>query len=374
MSSCPRMYPRRMRGCVHAFRRAPSCTAGRAVIRPAAVLPFAGTLVRMQIRTQVQGNPVVDEVSALVAVIRPILNGLLWGLKSEVAAQVGGPENVKLMMLARLVRPGDGDLGICFEYAVHNALRAGEQAVVERVDDALSRLCGVSGNQLDSILFAAEKTGSEQLINTARELITPESRLMSGSAGAPVKLHKHVEGIAQALRRPTARKALPSSIAGVWKADLFLGKTDSDRWVATTVKSNPSGLEGARGLRIGIVPANEAGTDRPFMDDKRRLAVCPLPYEGSFMETFYKGWEIVQQFLAADAKLPPMAALPRPPARHVADLLAERREFPVVDVMEHLRAIAQPELLQTEEEQVSVVLTRGELTTDTVIAPEPQRT
>jgi len=363
-----------MRGCVHAFRRAPSCTAGRAVIRPAAVLPFAGTLVRMQIRTQVQGNPVVDEVSALVAVIRPILNGLLWGLKSEVAAQVGGPENVKLMMLARLVRPGDGDLGICFEYAVHNALRAGEQAVVERVDDALSRLCGVSGNQLDSILFAAEKTGSEQLINTARELITPESRLMSGSAGAPVKLHKHVEGIAQALRRPTARKALPSSIAGVWKADLFLGKTDSDRWVATTVKSNPSGLEGARGLRIGIVPANEAGTDRPFMDDKRRLAVCPLPYEGSFMETFYKGWEIVQQFLAADAKLPPMAALPRPPARHVADLLAERREFPVVDVMEHLRAIAQPELLQTEEEQVSVVLTRGELTTDTVIAPEPQRT
>jgi hypothetical protein len=42
--------------------------------------------------------------------------------------------------------------------------------------------------------------------------------------------------------------------------------------------------------------------------------------------------------------------------------------------MEHLRAIAQPELLQTEEEQASVVLTRGELTTDTVIAPEPQPT
>jgi len=165
-----------MRGCVHAFRRAPSCTAGRAVIRPAAVLPFAGTLVRMQIRTQVQGNPVVDEVSALVAVIRPILNGLLWGLKSEVAAQVGGPENVKLMMLARLVRPGDGDLGICFEYAVHNALRAGEQAVVERVDDALSRLCGVSGNQLDSILFAAEKTGSEQLISRSARQATQACR------------------------------------------------------------------------------------------------------------------------------------------------------------------------------------------------------
>lgn len=138
----------------------------------------------------------------------------------------------------------------------------------------------------------------------------------------------------------TGATPLPSSIAGVWKADLFLGKTDSDRWVATTVKSNPSGLESARGLRVGIVPATEAGTDSPFMDDKRRLAVCPLPYEGSFMETFYKGWEIVRFFLAEDAKLPREAALPRPPARHVARLLDERREFPVVEVVDHLKARA----------------------------------
>jgi len=46
------------------------------------------------------------------------------------------------------------------------------------------------------------------------------------------------------------------------------------------VKSHPLGLEGARYLRLGIVPASETRTDRPYMDEKRRLAACPLPYEG----------------------------------------------------------------------------------------------
>ena len=112
------------------------------------------------------------------------------------------------------------------------------------------------------------------------------------------------------------------------------------------MKSNPLGLEGARYLRVGIVPASETRTDRPYMDEKRRLAACPLPTKGSFMDTFYKGWEIVRFFLAADAKLPSEAALPRPLARHVARLLAERREFPFVVVVDVLAAVAQPELLE----------------------------
>jgi hypothetical protein len=72
-------------------------------------------LAIMDIRAQHQLNPVADEVSALVAVVRPILVGLVWGLKAEVAAEVDGAENVKLRMLPRLRRRGDGDLGICFE-------------------------------------------------------------------------------------------------------------------------------------------------------------------------------------------------------------------------------------------------------------------
>jgi hypothetical protein len=49
----------------------------------------------MDVAVQAQKNAVADEVSALVAVVRPILIGLLYGLKGDVAAEVGGRENVK---------------------------------------------------------------------------------------------------------------------------------------------------------------------------------------------------------------------------------------------------------------------------------------
>lgn len=328
----------------------------------------------MDLRAQVQRSPVADEVSALVAVVRPILIGLQFGLKEEVVEEVGGRQNVKLKMLPRLRRPGDGDLGICFEYAVHDAIWTGNPMVLDRVDDALSRLCGLDGQDLASILFAVEKIGSEQLINTERRLVTPESRLMSGTRGQPAKLQKHMEGIAQAFRRPSAREALPYSISGVWKADLFLGKVDSDRWVATSVKSNPRSLESARGLRIGIVPASHTETDRPYMDDRKNLAVCPLLHDGNFMQIFYEGWQVVQAFLSADARLPTEAALPRPPMRQVARILEDSRDFPVIDVVDQtLLPLAQPELLDTQRKEAQVELTSDVAPEmETVLAPAPQ--
>lgn len=326
----------------------------------------------MDIRAQVQRNQVADEVSALIAVVRPILVGLLFGLKGEAVTDLGGYENVKLRSLARARRRKDGDLGICFEYAVHDALRRRDPMVCERVEAALS-ICAIPGEQLNSILFAIEKTGSEQLIDTARELITAESRIMSGTRGHPAKLQKHLNGIAQAFRRPKAREALPYSISGVWKADLFVGNTDSDRWAATTVKSNPAHLEGARGLRVGIVPAQEGQSDAPFKDDDRNLVVCPLLYDGDFYEIFLEGWQTVQFFLAADAKLPKPAALPGGPKRQVARILAERRDFPVLDVVDALAPLAQPELLDTEEQQAEVAFTRDvPAEMQLVLTPEPR--
>jgi hypothetical protein len=324
----------------------------------------------MEIRNEVQLNPVADEVSALVAVVRPILLGLLVALKTDVVGEAGGRDDVKLKMLARLRRPGDGDCGICFEHAVHDAMRRGDAMVLERVEAALD-LCSVPGASLNSILFAAEKSGSEQLIDTASDLVTQESRILSGTRGQPAKLHKHIKGIAQAFRRPSARNALPYSISGLWKADLFLGKTDSDRWVGTSVKVNPVALEGARGLRVGIVPASHTETDAPYRDDRKNLVVCPLLHDGNFMQVFYEGWQIVQAFLAADAKVPTEAALPRPPMRQVASMLADRREYPVTAVLDGLAALAQPELLKTQEETADVVVTRGsQIEVQTVIVPE----
>jgi hypothetical protein len=224
------------------------------------------------------------------------------------------------------------------------------------VDDVLTNHCRIGGVRLESILFGAEKTGSQRLIQTAKELLTPDSRLMVGRRGRPAALRRYIEIAAREFRNPKAGStALPSSISGLWKADLFLGKADSDRWVATTVKINPAHLEGAKGLRVGIVPAR-GRRDAPTLDEGRNLIICPLPYDGAFMEIFYRGFGVVQQLLRADAKMPKEVALPNSSDRQVARLLVERRDFPVLDVVEVLDPLAQPELLVTDEVDPELVV------------------
>jgi capsular exopolysaccharide synthesis family protein len=341
------------------------------VAETVAPLPEVG-LPTMDLHTQVQRHPVSDDVSALVAVTRAVLVGLLSGLKEEVVREVGGRDNVTLKMLPRLRRPGEGDLGICFEYAVHSAIKNRDPMVLDRVGYALS-LCDLGGSELSSILFAVEKSGSEQLVGTARTLMTPESRLISGSGGQSVNLQRHLQGIAQAFRRRAAREPLPPSISGSWKADLFLGTVDADQWVAATVRSNVSSLEAARGLRIGIVPASKSEPDLPYKDDARNLIVCPLLHDGNFMQIFQQGWQIAQAFIEADARLPSEEALSRPSMRQVARILEDLRDAGVLEVVDQsLLPQAQPELLDTERETAEVQLTRGVVgQMKTVVAPVP---
>jgi hypothetical protein len=328
----------------------------------------------MKIRLEAQESPVADEVGAMTAVVRPILVGTLLSLKEQVVQEAGGHERVKLFMLARLHRPGDGDCGICFEYAVHDAVRRAEPSVLERVEDSL-RLCRIPGHTPASILFGAEKTGAVQLIDTDRGLVTSQSRLLAGNRGRPASLARHLGNAAAAFRKKGQESALPRSISGLWKADLFLGHTNRDRWVGTSVKINPEYLEGARGLRIGIVPARQGRGDAPRKDDQRNLVICPLPYDGAFVETFYMGWEIVKAFLAADAQVPREVALPRASARQVARYLADRRAFPVLDVIEALEDLAQPHLLNTAERNADLVLTRAaESEVTSILAPIPAPT
>ena len=326
----------------------------------------------MQLRFQFQENAVADEVAAITAAVRPILEGVLYGLKGEVVEAVGGYDRVPLRLLPRLYRPGDGDCGLCFEYAVHEALNRGQQSVMERVHDAAHQFCNVPGTVPSSILFGLEKSGALNLIDTAKEKLTEESRLLAGVRGQPAKLRRHIDSIAAAFRRRDARDALPWSIQGLWKADLFVGYEESDRWVATTVKINAAQLEGARGLRIGIVPTRAGRNDRIQMDDRKNLVICPLPHDGSFMEVFYQGWGVVQQFIAADASLPREVALPRQTDRQVAQHLVDRRDFPVREVIDALGPLAQPELLRTESQDASLISrreTEQEVETGAVVAP-----
>ncbi len=47
--------------------------------------------------------------------------------------------------------------------------------------------------------------------------------------------------------------------------------------------------DSAAGLRVGIVPASQGRSDKIRIDNQKNLVICPLPYDGSFMELFYNG-------------------------------------------------------------------------------------
>jgi hypothetical protein len=166
--------------------------------------PIAGTNI-MRIHQERQLSPVADEVMALTAVVRPILIGVLYALKGNIVAEVGGYSNVKLKMLPRLYKAGDGDCGICFEYAVHDAITRGDGKVLERIADA-AKLCRLNGNSPQSILFGLEKTGTQQLIDTAEDILTDESRLLYGTRGQPVKLRRYLTTISGAFRTDARRQ------------------------------------------------------------------------------------------------------------------------------------------------------------------------
>jgi hypothetical protein len=265
------------------------------------------------IHQEKQLNPVAGEVQALLAVVGPILKGVLYALKKEIAEQAGDYENMKLFMLARARKQGDGDCGICFEYAVHEALNSGNAHVVERMSDAL-KICKISGEP-KSLLFGIEKSGRQQLIDTVHQEFTDDSRVLSGVQGQPPKIKRHLSELARAFWRRTT--TLPTSISGLWKADLFLGVPEAERWVGTTVKINQRGLVGAKGLRIGIVPSLSGKSDKVIKDDSQNLVVCPLHHDGQFMEVFYDAWNIVLFFLNANARVPKEHMLPNPAHRNL---------------------------------------------------------
>jgi hypothetical protein len=72
--------------------------------------------------------------------------------------------------------------------------------------------------------------------------------------------------------------------------------------------------------------------------------------------------------------MPKEALIAAPAHREVARMYAERRDLPVVDVVDAAKVFAQPELLQTQDEQVASVSfdTDAEPGTGTLISPFPR--
>lgn len=296
----------------------------------------------MKLQKEVQLADVSDVARARIALSLPVLKGVLFALQHARVHRLGGYERITLADLAREYREGSGDCGICFEYAVHDSLQAKDKNVHALLSNVLNDFCGIKTGA-ESILFGAEKTGGISLIETSQNLIDGNSRILSGKIGQPAKLQKQWGTIQKALRDTKARDRLPTSIKGLWKADLFLGSSQEGRWVGTTLKLNKTDFQGAAGLRLGIYPETRKG-EAPSRDESNNLVLCPLPYDANFMESFYSSFFAVKQFLLADAKVPKPVALPSSADRFLTQQFEDRRDFPVLDVIEAMYALGQPDL------------------------------
>lgn len=299
----------------------------------------------MKLAVEIQTGPIEDETRARIAMVRPIVRATLFALSIERVERFGGFPEITLHDLAREWREGDGDCGICFEYAIHDAIERRDPLLRPRIEEVLESQCRIKGS-VRSILFGAEKGARLELLESNPDLLTPESRLLVSSRGRPVKLKTHLDRVKRAFSVPHERERLPRSIRGLWRADLFVGAPAEDRWVATTLKINPAHLEGAPGIRIGIYPERRRG-EAPSFDDEKNLVLCPVPYDGGFMELFYSAFVLVKTFLGRDARVPPPVELLGSADRYVAKLLEERRAFPVLDVLDALERLAQPGLLMS---------------------------
>lgn len=130
----------------------------------------------------------------LYAMVAPILFGLLVGLKHEVIESCRGIDKILLRELARNYREGDGDCGICFEYAVHSAIRNNNPLVIERIQEALS-LCGIEGRNTTSILLGFEKSRILQINNELLNTLTDNSILVSNINNKRIRIKKYLEEI-----------------------------------------------------------------------------------------------------------------------------------------------------------------------------------
>lgn len=305
----------------------------------------------MKLSLEIQSDEVGDAVRARYTMVASILRAMLYSTKNDMVEALGGPTKITLEQLARVYQEGSGDFGVCFEYAVHDSIRIRHPSIYPVIQETLHSLCKIKGDP-ESILFGLEKSGSLNVVQTAENSLTDDSRVLVGKAGMPPYLKGRVGVLARAFRSVKHRYQLPQSISGLWQADLFLGTPSSERWVGTTLKVTKEELTAAPGLRVGIYPSKVK--EGPSRDTSKNLILCPLPYRSEFMVLFGASFQVAKQLMHANGSMPKPPALIYEDDLVVAEWLSSRRGYPVMGILEALHPLMQPGLLTSQAAPIAV--------------------
>ncbi len=300
---------------------------------------------------QVQNAEVAEAVRARYTMVASILRAMLYSSNDAMVAALGGYSKITLEQLARTYQEGNGDYGICFEYALHDSIRARQASIYPVIEEVLHSFCKIKGSA-ESILFGLEKNGRLNVVETAANSLTDEARVLVGKAGKPPYLKHRLDTLKRAFRSVKHRDRLPQSISGLWQADLFVGSPSAEQWIGTTLKVNPADLKAAPGLRLGVYPSNMK--EGPTKSDEKNLILCPLPYRSEFMVLFSASFQIAKQLMHSNGTMPKPPALVYEDDLAVAEWLSLRRSYAVMDILEALDPLLQPGLLKSEQADESL--------------------
>ncbi|QSQ17191.1 hypothetical protein [Myxococcus landrumensis] len=304
-----------------------------------------------KISLEIQENEVGESVRARFSMVASILRAMLYSTKKTRVKKLGGATKITLEDLAIIYQEGDGDFGVCFEYAIHDAIRERHKSIYPLIEEVLFDFCKIKGTA-ESILFGLEKNGSLNIVQTAKNSLTDESRILVGKVGKPPYLRDRISDLQRAFRDKQHRSALPQSIRGLWQADLFLGSPATEQWVGTTLKLTKEELQHAPGLRVGVYPSNKK--EGPSKNISKNMIICPLPYRSDFMILFQASFQIARQIMASKGRMPKPPAIVYEDDIVVAEWITARRTFAVMDILEALVPLMQPGLTKTETSQESI--------------------
>jgi hypothetical protein len=113
-------------------------------------------------------------------------------------------------------------------------------------------------------------------------------------------------------------------------------------------------LEAAPGLRIGLFAEERPGQGPGRDAANPHLILCPLPYNGDFMQLFGASFQILKQIIAKKGQQPSRAALVYEDDQAVAKWLVDRAHFPVMEILEALEPLKQPGLIAESDVQAGV--------------------